>query len=99
MTTAPLRLSPVSEVFLDARGDERALKVTWHHDEGVVVLSLWRGDRCAGTLQLRAEEVPAAIAALAEGLGHGYQAPAAGGSASVIHGRRPVPAPGAAVDR
>lgn len=69
MTSAPTRLSPVSEVFLDARGSERALKVTWHHDEALVVLSLWRGDRCVGTLQLRAEEVPAAIASLAEGLG------------------------------
>jgi hypothetical protein len=76
MTSTPLRLSPVSEVFLDARGSERALKVTWHHDDALVVLSLWRGDRCVGTLQLRAEEVPGAIAALAEGLGC-HVAPAA----------------------
>jgi hypothetical protein len=68
----PLRLSPGSEVFLDARGAERALKVTWHHEVGVVVLSLWRGDRCVGTLQLAAEEVPGAIEALSEGLAEGY---------------------------
>lgn len=70
--TAPLRLSPASEVFLDARGAERALKVTWHHEAGIVVLSLWRGARCVGTLQLAADEVPGAIAALSEGLAEGY---------------------------
>jgi hypothetical protein len=70
--TAPLRLSPSSEVFLDARGAERALKVTWHHEVGIVVLSLWRGDRCVGTLQLAADEVPGAIAALSQGLAEGY---------------------------
>ena len=32
-------------VFLDARGGDRALRVSWHHEAGVVVLSLWRGER------------------------------------------------------
>ncbi len=68
----PLRLATGSEVFLDARGDERALKVTWHHDAGIVVLSLWRGASCVGTLQLAADEVPGAIAALSQGLADGY---------------------------
>jgi hypothetical protein len=74
MTRPPLRISPTSEVFVDARGAGRALKVTWHHEVGVVVLSLWRGNQCVGTLQLAAEEVPGAIAALADGLSAGYVA-------------------------
>lgn len=78
----PLRLTSGSEVFLDARGDERALKVTWHHDEGIVVLSLWRGASCVGTLQLAADEVPAAIAALSEGLAEGYAVRGPGVAAS-----------------
>lgn len=78
----PLRLTSGSEVFLDARGDERALKVTWHHDEGIVVLSLWRGASCVGTLQLAADEVPAAIAALSEGLAEGYAVKGPGVAAS-----------------
>lgn len=77
-----LRLTSGSEVFLDARGDERALKVTWHHEEGIVVLSLWRGASCVGTLQLAADEVPAAIAALSQGLADGYVERGRGSAAS-----------------
>lgn len=78
----PLRLAAGSEVFLDARGDERALKVTWHHDAGIVVLSLWRGASCVGTLQLAADEVPGAIAALSQGLAEGYVERGGGAAAS-----------------
>jgi len=56
------------DVFLDARGSERCLRVSWHHDRGLAVVSLWRGDTCVGTLQLTREEVPRVIAALANGL-------------------------------
>jgi hypothetical protein len=51
----------------DVRGD-RALQVTWHDDRGVVVVSLWRDGRCAGTVRLDPAEAAAMIAALAEGL-------------------------------
>jgi hypothetical protein len=51
-------------VFLDARGEDRSLRVTWHPDAGLVVLSLWRGNVCAASFRLTAEEVPALIAAL-----------------------------------
>jgi hypothetical protein len=51
----------------DVRGD-RALQVTWHDDRGVVVVSLWRDGRCAGTVRLDRAEAAAMIAALAEGL-------------------------------
>ncbi len=59
----------------DARGGDRALRLTWHldrEDDGepdpLVVLSLWRGNVCAGTFRLRREEVPGLIAFLADGL-------------------------------
>ena len=35
---------------------------------GLVVLSLWREDRCVGTFRLEAEEVPALVNALVTGL-------------------------------
>jgi hypothetical protein len=66
-----LSTSPVpsrGEVFLDPRGGDRSLRVSWHADEGLVVLSLWRGNVCAGSFRLPAAEVPALIEALAVAL-------------------------------
>lgn len=68
-TVVPLPVD--GDVFLDARGTERCLRVSWHHDRGLAVISLWRGDTCVGTLQLAREEVPGLITALAGGLAHG----------------------------
>ncbi|MEE6271830.1 hypothetical protein V2J56_00535 [Georgenia sp. MJ206] len=63
------------EVFADARGGGRVLRASWHHEEGVVVLSLWRDDVCTGTVRLAAEDVPALLAALAGGLAEQYERP------------------------
>ncbi|MGH3385687.1 MAG: hypothetical protein ACRDO1_14000 [Nocardioidaceae bacterium] len=62
------------EVFLDTRGSGRALRVSWHREVGVVVLSLWRGHGCAGTFRLAQQEVPAFVEALVEGLDDAYPA-------------------------
>ncbi|HET8560310.1 MAG TPA: hypothetical protein VFL69_07310 [Marmoricola sp.] len=59
-------------LFLDARGDARALRVRWHQDQDVVVLSMWRGGECVSTFRLAVEEVPDLIAALRAGLDHAY---------------------------
>jgi len=55
-------------VVADARGKGRALRVSWHAEAGIVVLSLWDGARCTGTVRVPAAEVPALIEALAGGL-------------------------------
>lgn len=68
MTPSVVPLPSRGDVFLDARGTERGMRVSWHHDRGLVVVSLWRGDTCVGTLQLPREEVPRLIVALASGL-------------------------------
>ncbi len=68
---APLRRR---NVVLDRRGEGRALRVTWHHEASVAVVSVWRDDRCSGTVQVAAEDVPALIAVLAQGLAEGYGA-------------------------
>src|SRR4051794_5492231 len=47
VTALPAR----GDVFLDDRGTSRALRLSWHHDGDVVVLSLWRGSVCAGTFR------------------------------------------------
>jgi hypothetical protein len=56
------------EVFTDARGADRTLRVSWHHDAGLLVLSLWREGTCVGTFRLPTEAVPDLVKALADGL-------------------------------
>ncbi len=58
------------EVFVDSRGSDRAMRVSWHAEVGLVVLSLWREDRCTATFRLPVAEVPALVHALVEGLAH-----------------------------
>lgn len=59
---------PHGEVFLDARGNGRAMRLTWHHEVDLVVLSLWRDDVCAGTFRLSADDVTTFIDALVDGM-------------------------------
>ena len=56
------------EVVVDARGGERALRVSWHPEQGVVVLSVWRGNTCAATVQVDSAEVPHLVDVLVRGL-------------------------------
>ncbi|HSE10453.1 MAG TPA: hypothetical protein VLB29_17460 [Nocardioidaceae bacterium] len=65
-------LPATGEVFLDARGDGRSLRATWHAEAGVVVLSLWRGSVCSGTFRLAVEDVPALVELLRFGLEEAY---------------------------
>ena len=69
MRVPPVRPLPTTgSVFVDDRGGDRALRVTWHPEADVVVLSLWRDNVCAGSFRLPATEVPALLATLAAGL-------------------------------
>ncbi|HET7172864.1 MAG TPA: hypothetical protein VFI30_01125 [Nocardioidaceae bacterium] len=56
------------EVFLDARGGGRALRLTWHHDAGLVVFSLWRSGACVGTFRMEKPDVAPFVDALISGL-------------------------------
>jgi hypothetical protein len=56
------------DVFLDARGKGRAMRLSWHPEADVVVLSLWREETCAGTFRMPHEDVGAFIDALIDGL-------------------------------
>jgi hypothetical protein len=59
---------PHGEVFLDPRGEGRALRLTWHHEADVVVLSLWRDRTCAGTFRLATADVNDFVDALVDGI-------------------------------
>lgn len=65
-------LPRTGEVYLDSRADGHALRVTWHSEAGVVVLSIWRGNVCAATFQLGIDEVPDLIDVLRAGLDASY---------------------------
>ena len=68
------QLPRTGAVFLDPRGGDRSLRVTWHQESQLVVLSLWRDNVCAGTFRLAADEVPDLIAMLRQGLDAAYAA-------------------------
>ena len=73
--TRMLASSPLpsqGEVFTDARGEERTLRVSWHAEADTVVLSMWRDGVCAGTFRLPVHEVPDLVAVLRGGLRSGY---------------------------
>jgi hypothetical protein len=56
------------EIIPDQRGDGRWMRVTWHHEADVVVLSLWRETGCIGTMRLDRSQVPELVNALVDGL-------------------------------
>ncbi len=62
-------------VLEDARGESRWMRVTWHDDEGVVVLSVWRDGSCVATVRLERGDVPALVTALVDGLAETTPAP------------------------
>ena len=65
------------EIIPDQRGDGRWMRVTWHSEADVVVLSLWRETGCVGTMRLERSQVPGLVAALVEGLADMPAAPTA----------------------
>lgn len=65
------------EVFFDARGDGRALRLSWHPDADLVVLSLWNRGTCTATFRLAAAELPGFVEVLSRGLPGAVPAPAA----------------------
>ena len=60
----------------DARGHDRAVRVSPHPEENVVNLSVWREDVCVGTVRLRPADVAVLIAGLTDGLADLAERPA-----------------------
>jgi hypothetical protein len=57
-----------SQLFADARGGDRWMRVTWHEEAGLVVLSLWRQSTCVGTVRLDRSQVAALVSTLVDDL-------------------------------
>jgi hypothetical protein len=66
--TAVRPLPQLGSIHLDARGAERVLRVSWHTESELVVLSLWRENVCVATFRLGADEVADLISVLQAGL-------------------------------
>ena len=60
-------LSARRDLFLDERG--AGLRVSWHPERDLVVLSVWQGDRCVGTFRMPVQDVPRLSGLLAAALG------------------------------
>ena len=56
------------DVYFDVRDDGRALRVGWHVDQEIVVLSTWRYGSCVASCHVDRKDVPALISELVQGL-------------------------------
>jgi hypothetical protein len=65
MTALETLVPPTSISVVDRRG--RRLRATWHAEAECFVVSLWRDERCVGTVQLDAASAAEMAAALAPG--------------------------------
>ncbi len=61
-------LPRTGSIFFDARGDDRALRVSWHEEADLVVVSLWRDNLCTGSFRLAADDVPDLVDTLVDAL-------------------------------
>ena len=61
-----LPLPNPGDVFDDVRGDDRTLRVHYHADHGIVVISLWAGRVCRGSFRLDAADAPRLAALFAD---------------------------------
>jgi|GEM_PF-1382341 len=68
--TAVRPLPRTGSIFFDARGDERALRVSWHEEADLVVVSLWRDNVCTGSFRLAGDDVPDLVDTLVDVLRH-----------------------------
>ncbi|GAA3956995.1 hypothetical protein [Actinoplanes auranticolor] len=56
----------VGDVFQDVRGDDRTMRVSYHQDRGITVVSLWAGTVCRGSFRLATEDVGRLAALLSD---------------------------------
>jgi hypothetical protein len=52
---------------LDARDKGWAMRLSWHDDGGLAVLSLWRAGTCVASFQLGRDDIPALVETLVRG--------------------------------
>jgi hypothetical protein len=83
-------LSGRRDMFLDERGT--GLRVSWHPERDLVVLSVWQGDGCVGTFRMSVQDIPRLSGLLAAALGDWVDQ--TGGAPSPGGPGRPAPGSG-----
>lgn len=68
------------EWFIDSRGENRRMRMSWHAEDGLVVLSLWQGSACTGTFRMPVQDAARLISALAGSLADAARPPAQAGT-------------------
>lgn len=67
MTVLPMPVR--GEWYADSRAtDGRALRASWHAEQGCVVLSTWRDSTCTGSARLAPQDAARLVALLSQGL-------------------------------
>jgi hypothetical protein len=66
MTAAPIPLH--GRWAWDLRGEGRAVRVSTHVEEGLLNVSLWRGETCVGSARLLPAEASRLVRGLTDGL-------------------------------
>ncbi|MGX7671594.1 hypothetical protein [Plantactinospora sp. DSM 117369] len=56
----------VGDLFIDTRGGDRTMRVSYHGDRGTVVVSLWIGTVCRGSFRMATDDVSRLIGTLNE---------------------------------
>jgi hypothetical protein len=79
---------PPGDMFGDPRGGDRWMRVTWHHEADVVVLSLWRSATCIATMRVDRDDVPALVASLVGGLAESAGSARSAESAGAVESHR-----------
>jgi hypothetical protein len=64
---AEIHQLPAREHFTDDRGT--GLQATWHPEAGLIILSIWHGDRCAASYRLPIGDAPRLGALILSALG------------------------------
>jgi hypothetical protein len=59
-----LPIPSAGDVFADVRGEDRTMRVSYHHDRDVVVVSLWAGAQCRGSFRMAVQDVERLVAVL-----------------------------------
>ncbi len=92
-SAAPSRAHPdrAGTWFADERGIERRLKVSWHPERRILVLSVWQGDTCTTTFRLPVADVPRLVASLVEALGQAASSHSLASAVARVKDRLPWP--------
>jgi hypothetical protein len=54
------------DVFSDVRDPDRTMRVSYHADAGIVVVSLWSGRLCRASFRMAADEAARLVTALGQ---------------------------------